>query len=122
MTNLVNTNDGKPIAECEPYKIIEHQGFKFGMLGFAEKAWTDTFSPEIDISKMKYIDYNESLKEYSKKLKEEGCDFIYAINHMRLPEDECMAKENTSDIVDICFGGHDHGYNRQLNPDTDVFI
>jgi 5'-nucleotidase len=63
LTNLVNINDGKPIAKCEPYKIIEHQGFKFGMLGFAEAAWTDTFSPEIDIAKMKYIDYNESLRE-----------------------------------------------------------
>jgi hypothetical protein len=31
---------------------------------------------------------------------------------MRLPEDEIMAKENNTEVVDICFGGHDHGYNR----------
>ena len=52
LTNLVNKSDGKPIANCEPYKIIEHQGFKFGFLGFAEEAWTDCFSPDIDVDKM----------------------------------------------------------------------
>ena len=79
--------------------------------------------PEIEVEKMKYIDFNESLREWSKKLKEEHkCDYVIAINHVRLPDDEKMAADNKSDVVDMIFGGHDHCYARILNKETDVFI
>lgn len=71
---------------------------------------------------MEYVDYNESLREHSKKLRDAGCDFVVAINHMRLPEDLCMAQENDVSVVDLEFGGHDHCYHRSLNADTNVFI
>jgi hypothetical protein len=41
---------------------------------------------------------------------------------MRLPEDQKMAAENNQSVVDIAFGGHDHGYFRGLNEETDVFV
>ena len=47
---------------------------------------------KIDIPKMKYLDYNDVLREYSAKLKnEEKCDLVVALNHMRLPDDLIMA-------------------------------
>ena len=79
-------------------------------------------SPEVKVEDIEYIDYNESLREHSTKLREAGCDFVVAINHMRLPEDVRMAKENDVSIVDLEFGGHDHCYHRSLNPETNVFI
>ena len=87
MTNLVNVDDEQPILGCKAYHIADWNGIKFGFLGFAEEPWLDTFPPEIDVSKMKYIDYNESLQKYSKILLREGCEFVVAINHVRLPED-----------------------------------
>ena len=53
---------------------------------------------------------------------EHGCDIIIAINHMRIPNDQNMAASNTTDVVDLIFGGHDHTYHVELNPDTDVHI
>ena len=63
------------------------------------------------------------LRRLSKKLKEEeGCDLVIALNHMRLPEDTDMANENTSEVVDMIFGGHDHCYHSDLNPETGVYV
>lgn len=64
------------------------------------------------------------MRKYSKILKEEhGCDLIFALNHVRVPDDKKMAAENKSpEIVDMIFGGHDHTYFRELNQDTGVFI
>lgn len=60
---------------------------------------------------------NESLRKYSAILKtEHKCDLIVALNHVRVPDDVKMAKENRSpDVVDMIFGGHDHTYFRELN-------
>lgn len=123
MTNLLEKDTGNPIAACKPFHVLEKGGIKYGFLGFADAQWTDCMTPDINVDEMKYIDFNESLKEWSKKLKEEHkCDYIVALNHVRLPDDEKMAAENSSDVVDMIFGGHDHCYARSLNADTNVFI
>lgn len=46
---------------------------------------------------------------------EHQCDLIMALNHMRVPDDLKMARDNNSpDVVDMIFGGHDHLYYREL--------
>jgi 2',3'-cyclic-nucleotide 2'-phosphodiesterase (5'-nucleotidase family) len=55
----------KPMLGLEPYHVLEHQGFKIGFMGFAEKEWIDQFPSFIDVTDIKYIDYNESLIKYS---------------------------------------------------------
>jgi 5'-nucleotidase len=73
LTNLVDTgNDSKPVANALPSKVLEHQGFKIGFLGFAEKEWICNMHDDVvDSSKMKYLDYNDVLREKSFKLKNE---------------------------------------------------
>ena len=64
-------------------------------MGFAEEEWLGALNPEINCDLLQWIDYNESLKENSQKIKEENnCDLIIAINHMKVPEDENMAANN----------------------------
>ena len=41
---------------------------------------------------------------------------------MRIPDDEAMAAQNDTQIVDMIFGGHDHCYYHELNQETGVFI
>ena len=124
LSNIIQKDSGKQFCDVEPFHIIERDGFKIGFLGFAEAEWFDQFKPEIDISELEYIDFNDSLKKYSQILKEEhGCDLVMALNHVRVPDDKKMAAANRSpDVVDIIFGGHDHTYFRELNEDTGVFI
>ena len=72
---------------------------------------------------MKYLDYNATLQKYSKILKEEHkCDLIVALNHMRVPEDIDMSNKNSTDVLDLIFGGHDHSYVSQLNDQTGVYV
>lgn len=47
---------------------------------------------------------------------------IIALNHMRNFEDQDMASQNNSDVVDLIFGGHDHAYIAKLNRQTDVNV
>jgi 2',3'-cyclic-nucleotide 2'-phosphodiesterase (5'-nucleotidase family) len=47
---------------------------------------------------------------------------IIALNHMRNFEDQDMASQNNSDVVDLIFGGHDHAYIAKLNRHTDVNV
>lgn len=106
--------NNRPIANLKPWHVLEHQGFKIGFAGFAEKQWLDQMSHEIDINQLEYQDYNQVLQEISSTLKEkEGCDLVVAINHMRVPEDVDMAQKNKgSEVLDFIFGGHDHSYFR----------
>jgi hypothetical protein len=41
---------------------------------------------------------------------------------MKVEEDLIMASKNTSDVVDLILGGHDHIYLSKLDHDTGVFI
>ena len=91
-------------------------------MGFAEPEWLDCLNPEINPDDIEYVDFNTSLKEHSKKLKDDGCDLIIAINHMRVPNDKNMAANNNTDVVDIIFGGHDHTYFVELNQETGVHV
>ena len=40
---------------------------------------------------------------------------------MRKNEDLDMASKNSSDVVDLIFGGHDHTYFTDLNQETNVY-
>ena len=124
ITNLLEKATGKPFLGLDPFKVQEHQGFKIGFLGFAEKEWLECLNSEIDLATLEFEDFNSSLKKYSAILKSEphNCDFIIAINHMRVPNDQDMAAKNTTDVVDLIFGGHDHTYFVELNQETGVHI
>ena len=122
MTNLLHKESGRPMADCLLSYVIDKNGFKFGFVGFADKEWFDILPPDIPIDEYEFIDYNESLRKHSKELHDAGCDFVFALNHMRLPEDLAMAAANDASVVDVEFGGHDHCYHRSLNAETNVFV
>ena len=52
MTNLLEKDSGKPIANCKSNHVLETQGLKIGFLGFAEEPWLDCLDPEIDVDKL----------------------------------------------------------------------
>ena len=53
---------------------------------------------------------------------DEKCDLVVALNHVRAPDDRKMAAENSLDVLDMIFGGHDHSYLSELNQNTGVYI
>ena len=124
LSNLLEKDKGlKPVCGLEPMHVFEHSGMKIGFAGFAEEAWTEQLMPEIECDKLQYVDYHETLKKYSKIMKEEHkCDLVVALNHMRVPDDRLMGSSHSHEVVDLIFGGHDHIYVSELNKNTNVFI
>jgi 2',3'-cyclic-nucleotide 2'-phosphodiesterase (5'-nucleotidase family) len=93
------------------------------VLGFAEEAWLDQLPICVDVEHLKYLDYNEKLREYSRILKKKHrCDLVVALNHMRVPDDINMAETNNTDVLDLIFGGHDHHHMEKLVQETGVYV
>lgn len=76
-------------------------------MGLVELEWLETLST-IDPEAVNYRDYVEVGNELAKQLKDDGCDVIIALTHMRFPND-CRLAENAQGI-DLVLGGHDHVY------------
>ena len=57
---------------------------------------------------VEYEDYVTAANTLTARLREEGCEVVIALTHMRTPNDIRLA-ENVNDI-DIILGGHDHVY------------
>lgn len=59
--------DGSVIADCLDYYIMDHEGWKIGFIGIAEKDWIVTLS-EFDPEDIEYQDANVVGEEYGKML------------------------------------------------------
>lgn len=55
-----------------------------------------------------YLDFRKEGARLCKLLRSEGCDFVIALTHMRMPNDRLL-RESVPDI-DLIAGGHDHHY------------
>lgn len=47
------------------------------------------------------------------RLREEGCELIVAVTHMREPNDIKLANKTSAGLIDLILGGHDHFYSCQ---------
>ena len=74
-------------------------------MGLAEHEWMDSVI-SIEEEDYTFEDFIECGKRWAKKLKEEGCEIVIALTHMRLPNDEKLS-QGVEDI-DLILGGHDH--------------
>jgi 5'-nucleotidase len=95
----------KLLGEAEEFVTKELNNKKIGFFGLAEQEWLEL--THVDEEILEYEDFVICAKRLVKKLKEElKCDYIFALTHMRVPNDELLAQEVPE--IDIIFGGHDH--------------
>ncbi|XP_065570879.1 mannosylglucosyl-3-phosphoglycerate phosphatase-like isoform X2 [Artemia franciscana] len=118
MSNVVDCETGKPLADGEIYHVIKWGDRKIGLIGLVEHEWLDTLST-INPDQVIFSDYIQIAKELSTQLKTtQGCDFVIALTHMRTPNDLRLAEANTG--VDLILGGHDHVFESIKVNDTYV--
>lgn len=110
MSNVIDNETGRPLADGKVTHIIDWCGRKIGLIGLVEKEWLDTLST-INPEEVTYSDYVESGQALAKELRGKGCQFIIALTHMRTPNDLRLAA-NASEI-DLILGGHDHVYEKK---------
>ncbi|KAF5285172.1 hypothetical protein FQA39_LY16739 [Lamprigera yunnana] len=107
MSNVLDNETGRPLGEGRITYVIHSAGRRIGLVGLVELEWLDTL-PTINPEEVIYLDFVEAGQKLSAQLKQEGCDYIIALTHMRTPNDIKLA-EQCKDI-DLILGGHDHVY------------
>ncbi|XP_076062141.1 mannosylglucosyl-3-phosphoglycerate phosphatase isoform X2 [Oratosquilla oratoria] len=107
MSNVEDNETERPLAEGLLTQIIHWHGWKIGLIGLVEMEWLETLAT-INADQITYTDYVDKGRELATQLKNEGCDYIIALTHMRTPNDIRLA-ENV-DEIDLILGGHDHVY------------
>jgi len=95
----------KQLADALDHIILEHQGVKIGIIGLAEEEWLDSIIC-LEEDDFEYEDFIKTAKKWCKRLREEGCEIIIALTHMRMPNDKKLTQKVKD--LDIVLGGHDH--------------
>jgi 5'-nucleotidase len=106
------------LADALPHYIrdvplTDGASLKIGFLGLAEEEWLGqiTTVPE---ELIEYEDYVHCANRTCKYLREEeGCQFIIALTHMRIPNDQNLVKNIAPGLIDLVLGGHDHVWHHE---------
>jgi 5'-nucleotidase len=98
---------GTPYANSPAVHIKEWKGRKIGFVGLVEDDWLATLGA-VDPATIEYRDFIAEGDKLAKELRRQGCEYIIALTHSRLPNDEKLANECPE--LDMVMGGHDHDY------------
>ncbi|KAK8759231.1 hypothetical protein V5799_003137, partial [Amblyomma americanum] len=108
MSNVIDNETGRLLADGEEFQILERSGKKIGLIGLVEEEWLATLAT-IDPEDVEYKDFVTEGRRLARLLKQKkGVDYVIALTHMRTPND-CRLAANV-DEVDLILGGHDHVY------------
>ena len=110
MSNVTDKETGRQLADGLVSHVMDWGGRRVGLLGMVEREWLDTIAT-INCDQVEYEDYVTSARRLARELKDDGCEVVIALTHMRTPNDIRLA-ENVEE-VDIILGGHDHVYEKQ---------
>ncbi|KAL1115309.1 hypothetical protein AAG570_007340 [Ranatra chinensis] len=107
MSNVIDNETGRPLGDGKITHVVDWAGKRIGLVGLVEQEWLETLAT-INPSEVTFIDFVEAGRKLGAQLKQEGCDYVIALTHMRSPNDARLA-ENCPEI-DLVLGGHDHVY------------
>lgn len=105
--------DDVPLGHAKKTEIItSSNGIKIGIIGLVEKEWLETINslPPNLIFKSA----SATAQELIPALRSQGAEMIIALTHQREPNDNKLAQETPSGLIDIILGGHDHYYEHQI--------
>ncbi|XP_023711596.1 mannosylglucosyl-3-phosphoglycerate phosphatase isoform X2 [Cryptotermes secundus] len=113
MSNVIDQETGRPLGDGRITHVVDWNGKRIGLVGLVEQEWLDTLG-NINPEEVTFLDFIEAGRKLGAQLKQEGCDYVIALTHMRNPNDVKLA-ENV-DEIDLILGGHDHLYEvKQVN-------
>ncbi|KAL5466915.1 hypothetical protein EMCRGX_G031077, partial [Ephydatia muelleri] len=110
MSNVLDRRTNRPLAEGKRYIVLDWKGTKVGLMGLVEWEWLDTLA-NLGQEDVVFTDFVDVALELVKELKQQGCQLLIALTHMRIPNDVRLAKEVQE--LDLVLGGHDHHYEKR---------
>lgn len=107
MSNVIDNETGRPLGDGKITHAAMCNGHRIGFIGLVEQEWLDTLAT-INPEEVTFIDFVQAGAKLASQLKQEGCEYVIALTHMRTPNDIKLA-EGCNEI-DLILGGHDHVY------------
>ncbi|XP_060807227.1 snake venom 5'-nucleotidase isoform X1 [Amyelois transitella] len=107
MSNVIDNETGRPLGDGKITHALMCNGHKIGLIGLVEQEWLDTLAT-INPEEVTFIDFLQAGTKLASQLKQEGCEYVIALTHMRTPNDIKLAEGCTE--IDLILGGHDHVY------------
>ena len=71
MSNVIDNETGRPLADGKVHHIIEWGGRKIGLIGLVEREWLDTLAT-INPEEVDYTDYVDAGSMLATELKKKG--------------------------------------------------
>ena len=103
VSNVIDTNTGKPIGGAAPYVVRTFGSLKVGFIGLV--LTTDEINQD-RLTHVRMIDPLEAAATYLAALKNESVNLIVAVTHLAFADDRALI-ERFPDI-DLIIGGHEH--------------
>ena len=119
ISNVKFKPTGRNLAEGLSKFIVEvGEGRRVGFIGLVESEWMQTLST-VNEDDIIYEDFCECGRRLASELRTvDKVDCVIAITHMRVPNDEKLAKE-CGECIDLICAGHDHHYDvKPVGPDN----
>jgi len=103
VSNVIDTNTGKPVGNAAPYVVRTYGRLKIGIIGLC--LTSEQITPD-NLKHLRLIDPIEATATYLPILKSQGVDAIVAITHLAFAEDRALAQKFPE--IDLIIGGHEH--------------
>src|SRR3984893_16335924 len=103
VSNVIDTNTGKPIGGAPPYLVQTFGTLKVGFIGLC---LTTTEISRDKLTHVRLVDPLEAAGRYLPALRREGANVIVAITHLAFSDDRALAKRFPQ--IDLIIGGHEH--------------
>ncbi|MEW9702081.1 5'-nucleotidase C-terminal domain-containing protein [Paenibacillus sp. SI8] len=115
--NIIEDKTGKRVDWTQPYVIVEKEGLKIGIIGFATPQTTTT-TKSTNIEGLTFANPIPLAKELSKELRAKGVDIIMVTSHLPGEQNQ-KSQEIISELADLAngtgngtldaiVGGHSH--------------
>lgn len=115
--NIIEDKTGKRVDWTQPYVIVEKEGLKIGIIGFATPQTTTT-TKSTNIQGLSFVNPVPMAKELSAELRAKGVDIIMVTSHLPGEQDQKsaeiiseladLAKGTGNGTLDAIVGGHSH--------------
>ena len=103
ISNVVDTNTGKPIGGAAPYLVRQFGSIKVGFIGLC--LITDEISRD-KLAHVRLVDPIAAAGMYLPALEREGANVIIAITHLAFADDRALVEQFPD--IDLIIGGHEH--------------
>src|SRR5439155_14942790 len=103
ISNVVDTNTGKPIGGAAPYLVRQFGSIKVGFIGLC--LITDEISRD-KLAHVRLVDPIAAAGMYLPALEREGANVIIAITHLAFADDRALVEQFPD--IDLVIGGHEH--------------